>query len=554
MTWSDPFVGAYVDWIALAIDPDAARKDTVYLFGNQIDDRFGNIVVHEDVEGSDIERKRKPLQVSRNGGADFAPPVFDRSPRYVEYKGVPVGASVLRNGTALVLYAGQHEHTHPDVEGPVTGYLIGRTRDGGRTLEVTPEIPAIGALHGPTSGPNGYSMDAAFAVDQSGGAREGRMYVIYPRQVGSRFGLIATHSDDQGESWSTPDSAFIPLGATPEVLAALPSAAVNNDGVLAVLWARPAAAEMYLSVSLDGGRTFEPPTLVSRGSLNGPGNPQEAIRHVRHQSYMTLVSDAQDSFSEWDEARARMRTHPHTDVAIKIDRGELYSHSAIVSDPLGRFHAFWTERDGAGMTRTLTSRISVDPDRAAHKLSPSPKRAVARENPAHASPRLGVYQRVFEADPGSDARLAGMKDVSGEMQVSIRRQDLDASGQHVSVDFVVTNRSAVPYCGDVALQLVAVRSDMDAVDLLNDKNTAVQLGELISGFKSASVENVLDQGTSTIARRATFKFAKPLSMEEFWSRARLPTDPAASFLLGARFNVFARPAAANDRAKPSCLS
>ena len=340
----------------------------------------------------------------------------------------------------------------------------------------------------------------------------------------------------------------IPLGSTPEALAALPSAAVNKDGVLAVLWARPTAAETYLSVSLDGGLTFEPPTLVSRGSLNGPANAQAAIRHVRHQSYVPIVNDARDLLSGWDEARARMNTHPLTAIAIKIDRGELYEHSAIVSDSLGRFHAFWTERDAAGVTRTLTSRISVDPRRANRKMSASLQVSEVSKVRASASPRLGVYQRVFEADLSSESRLAGMKDASGEMQVSIRRQDLDASGQYFSVDLVVTNRSAVPYCGDVALQLVAVRSDMDAVDLLNDQNTAVQLGEFISGFKSAPVENVLHQGMSTLARRATFKFAKPLSMEEFWSRARVPSDPAASFLLGARFNVFARPAAAGDRA------
>jgi len=147
---------------------------------------------------------------------------------------------------------------------------VAKSTDGGATF---------GALVNPSAGiaAAGDSMDKQWlAVDATGGARDGRLYLAWTRFTASGDAtLVASTSGDGGATWLVPQTlSTVNSGATPHQGASI---AVAPDGAAYLAWLDRQASQILLRRSVDGGTTWTNPvtgggsaaTLTQVDLLNG---------------------------------------------------------------------------------------------------------------------------------------------------------------------------------------------------------------------------------------------------------------------------------------------
>jgi hypothetical protein len=176
-----------------------------------------------------------------------------------------------------------------------------RSRDGGRTWVSTRitdrQVPV------------GFPM---LAEDRSAGLLTGRVYAVWIADEESGNVMLG-HSDDGGVSWSRPvivnhDRAL--------VLRARPAVHVSRQGVVAVSWTdgrddvkgRGAWCwDVYASVSLDGGETFQPDIRLTGAVTCSqlPGNGRAGQRWRWGGDYAGIGSDSMGRFLVgWSDSRS----------------------------------------------------------------------------------------------------------------------------------------------------------------------------------------------------------------------------------------------------------
>jgi hypothetical protein len=142
-----------------------------------------------------------------------------------------------------------------------------RSDDGGATYgEPMPVARApFPELPGDSFGP--YDKEW-FAVDRSGGARDGTLYAAWVRvrlRRGETNTILISRSSDDGVTWSTPLRI-----SSPRRYALGPQVVVERDGDAHVVWASFRRSEtdrrgvVLHSVSRDGGASFSAPRRVAR--------------------------------------------------------------------------------------------------------------------------------------------------------------------------------------------------------------------------------------------------------------------------------------------------
>jgi hypothetical protein len=93
-----------------------------------------------------------------------------------------------------------------------------------------------------------------------------RLHLVWSRSANEPGGVFAVRSEDGGETWSPPVAVD---DAPPSALRVIPTAAVDSQGRVAVSWLDNRHAEgglcwdLYVSVSRDGGGSFEPGVRVT---------------------------------------------------------------------------------------------------------------------------------------------------------------------------------------------------------------------------------------------------------------------------------------------------
>jgi len=147
----------------------------------------------------------------------------------------------------------------------------------------------------------------ALAVDLSSGPTRDHLYYVCPNR--EQTGILVHRSEDGGEKWSRPVRAD---DSTAAVFRRPPSIAVNRDGTLAVSWTQrrldsgQACQNVYITASLDGGKTFLPVTRVSavQSCPDTPGNDRVARRWPEGGDYSGLVAAADGRFHVlWADSR-----------------------------------------------------------------------------------------------------------------------------------------------------------------------------------------------------------------------------------------------------------
>lgn len=152
----------------------------------------------------------------------------------------------------------------------------------------------------------------SLALDRSSGRFAGRVYVAWVEgedQVDLR--VLSAWSDDAGRSWSSPVQVH---RDTNRVTRTLPTVAIASDGAVGVVWQdrRHAqgreCADLYGSISTDGGKTFLPEVRVS--SVTACPDPREngaAASRFRlgGGDYQGLVGTGSGAFQAvWSDSRS----------------------------------------------------------------------------------------------------------------------------------------------------------------------------------------------------------------------------------------------------------
>jgi hypothetical protein len=185
------------------------------------------------------------------------------------------------NGEVYVVWAG-------------AGVMFDKSTDGGTTFGVDSTISPVSSLHGFPS----------IAVDQSGGTRNGTIYVTWSDARNGDDDVFLSSSTNGGTSWSPP----VRVNDDPihnNRLQYWPWLAVDNLGQVALVYydtrntVDNTIFEAYLATSLDGGQTFTNTLLSSQPSPQNTPNSD-----VRFGDYIGI--DAWDSriVPVWTDERA----------------------------------------------------------------------------------------------------------------------------------------------------------------------------------------------------------------------------------------------------------
>jgi hypothetical protein len=233
------------------------------------------------------------------------------TPSTVAGKGdVPEGIAVGPTGQVAVSYEDPTPHYIPPPPLKVVFYIYTEVKpDGvgsdsfyGQTTVSTPvytqtSIPAQGG-----QAPNPINAAGRLAYDRSS-LHNGRLYLVYTDASGGYTLIKETHSDDNGSTWI---SAVNAKNTTESRNQFWPDAVVDQTtGYLAVTWYdnqnddKNVAAEIFGSVSADGGSTFPTYKQIADGLSDGTAAVNESIQ-PNGGSVTITSSTLTDGTQDWE--------------------------------------------------------------------------------------------------------------------------------------------------------------------------------------------------------------------------------------------------------------
>lgn len=270
--------------MVVAASSSEARQDWVYVVSSQ------RIRADEGMPRYSVFVAR-----SRDAGKTFDAPIRVVPNNLIIKAETP---AVLSDGTLIIPFV-EAGHARVSVIDRL-GWIL-RSVDAGYTFSMPLFVTEV------CGQPPTFSLSALVA-DTSAGPFTDRLYFICNKRGGGA--VIATSSDDRGESWSDP----VRIHSAPEdtsVMRQVRAAAVNSRGVLGVVWTDRVGPdlrcyEVHFAASVDGGRTFVPEQAI----LVEPSCPSQASNGLSKRSWPTggdyyglAASPDGKFFLIWPEAR-----------------------------------------------------------------------------------------------------------------------------------------------------------------------------------------------------------------------------------------------------------
>lgn len=129
----------------------------------------------------------------------------------------------------------------------------------------------------------GIDAEAGLAWDRSGGAHNGRLYLMYtdsPVQPSTNSAIYVRHSDNEGATWSEPVAVSAPTPTTSQLLPRI--SLDQSTGAVGVTWwdtrndPLNKSVQYFGAISTDGGETFGPAQQLSAGTSNEAWAPNQA--------------------------------------------------------------------------------------------------------------------------------------------------------------------------------------------------------------------------------------------------------------------------------------
>lgn len=204
----------------------------------------------------------------------FGSQVLPLQPVGVNYGDIAVGP----NGEVIVTYGPNAQNS------PSYGVYVQTAPTG---LGTAPYVPGSFAFNPPVqvtpvnvggftmipAQPNwGVDPEAGLAWDRSGGAHNGRVYLVYTDSpaLSTDLDIFVVHSDDKGTTWSAPVRVNDDTGTNSQFLPRI--SLDQTSGTVAVTWydARNSGAnntaQYFGAISADGGATFAKNFQISTGT------------------------------------------------------------------------------------------------------------------------------------------------------------------------------------------------------------------------------------------------------------------------------------------------
>ena len=258
---------------------------------------------------------------------------------------------VLSDGAVLVpLYTGPDLRLPENRGSPMAAYGTVFSTDGGVTFSALrpgfeqQRYSTDSTLRRRRAGSIVGDNTATFAADVRSPRYRDRVYAAFPDMRWTRGTprIAVAWSSDGGTTWSAPN--MVDAAAPASASQFLPAIAVNDSGVVGVMWldTRAAAADdaydVFYSASLDGGETFLSAVRVSSETSRpaGPGNMRPGLGRLRSAGD-TLIMDFLSAYSRW------------RDVGDYI---------GLTSDARGAFHPVWPDSRN-GTFQLQTARIEL---------------------------------------------------------------------------------------------------------------------------------------------------------------------------------------------------
>jgi hypothetical protein len=255
MTWGSPVTvfrstnGDFNDKEALAVDTFPSSP------------HYGNVYVAWDVNkagGQPFSAQHALVSRSKNGGRKYS------APKVLRTKGNNVGLvpRVGPDGTVYVVWAGTEQYGSAP-----QGFYFSKSTNGGRKWTKPRQIVNLDMAVVP--GLRTGEFVPSFAVDRTSGA----LYVAWQdgRWTGKAQATLIV-SRDGGATWSEPMRVSDGPG---DAAAFTVSVATNARGDVGVSYYslrndpdRSALADVYVQVSRDGGRSFEPARRITESSFD----------------------------------------------------------------------------------------------------------------------------------------------------------------------------------------------------------------------------------------------------------------------------------------------
>ncbi len=275
---------------------------------------------------------------------------------------------VLSDGAVLVpLYTGPDLRLPENRGNPMASYGTVVSTDGGATFGALrsgfeqQRYSTDSTLRRRRAGSIVGDNTATFAADVRSTRYRDRVYAAFPdmRWTRGKPRIAVVWSSDAGVTWSAP--TMVDVSAPASASQFLPAIAVNDSGVVGVMWldTRAAAADnaydVFVSASIDGGETFLPATRVSSETSRpaGPGNMRPGLGRLRYAGD-TLIMDFLSGYSRW------------RDVGDYI---------GLTTDAKGIFHPVWPDSRN-GTFQLETARIELLTDAAVAVATDSVTRSV----------------------------------------------------------------------------------------------------------------------------------------------------------------------------------
>jgi hypothetical protein len=202
-------------------------------------------------------------------------------------------------------------------EGPST-IFVNLDPDGLGPSGFGPAIPVTVTNVGgfdfiPAQSSRSVDAESGLAWDRSGGPRTGRLYLMYTDEnpdESNDLDVFVRHSDDQGATWSTPVRVNDDRGTNSQFLPRI--ALDQTTGFIAVSWhdsrndlgtGGPGDtdgipnddAQLFATVSADGGLSFQPNVQVSEGTSNAA----DALNGVEYGDYTGLSYLGGSFYPSW---------------------------------------------------------------------------------------------------------------------------------------------------------------------------------------------------------------------------------------------------------------
>lgn len=370
---------------------------------------------------------------------------------------------VMSDGTFATMFADAVEmesagfvrDLHPTTPNAKLKFIT--SEDGGETFGKTTVITADWYLRF-----NGALMgQPSLAVDRTSGVFHDKIYAAWVDARSGRGEIRFSASGDKGKSWSpsrviSDNWPHDERGETPDAF--MPTLAVNRNGVLGVMWydrrdhPDNLGYDVRFTASLNGGESFLPSVLVSRG-----GGSALQMKNVLLQQDPYLPS-----------AKSNGRIHTAFNWNYGGDNGG--DTAGLACDLDGVFHPLWIDRR-FGLPQASTTRITVN----------------------------GTAMR------NGDPALESLKDLSSYADVRYSLARVDLATNVITIGAVIINTSTAKIPGHLTLQLLALSSAQGLIEVENADNGVVSAGAIWE-FYTASGDS-LEPGALTMPRQLRFKLA-----------------------------------------------